>query len=192
MTGNTRRPLPSRDRQGAVARPKLRKPPDRLRTRPLQGIVAAADRVYGAALDLEFLQDYLIESRELLVKAQRDILSLETEPGNDETLASIFRAFHTLKGGAGFLDAKHVVSWAHDLENLLDKLRSHNLPVTSTRIDAILNALDVLNDMLQTLAEEEYPGPGPADLGRTIQMLSRPESESGGSLAAIASAITGR
>jgi two-component system chemotaxis sensor kinase CheA len=146
--------------------------------------------VYGAALDLEFLQDYLIESRELLVKAQRDILSLETEPGNDETLASIFRAFHTLKGGAGFLDAKHVVSWAHDLENLLDKLRSHNLPVTSTRIDAILNALDVLNDMLQTLAEEEYPGPGPADLGRTIQMLSRPESESGGSLAAIASAIT--
>jgi two-component system chemotaxis sensor kinase CheA len=141
-------------------------------------------------LDLEFLQDYLTESRELLVKAQRDILSLETDPGNDETLASIFRAFHTLKGGAGFLDAKHVVSWAHDLENLLDKLRSHRLPVTSDRIDAILNALDVLNDMLQTLSVQENPGPGPADLGRTIQMLSRQESESGGSLAAIASAIT--
>ncbi|MGA2114668.1 MAG: chemotaxis protein CheA [Bryobacteraceae bacterium] len=141
-------------------------------------------------MDLEFLQDYLTESRELLVKAQRDILSLETDPGNDETLASIFRAFHTLKGGAGFLDAKHVVSWAHDLENLLDKLRSHRLPVTSDRIDAILNALDVLNDMLQTLSVQENPGPGPADLGRTIQMLSRQESESGGSLAAIASAIT--
>jgi two-component system chemotaxis sensor kinase CheA len=141
-------------------------------------------------MDLEFLQDYLIESRELLQNAQRDILSLETDPGNGETLASIFRAFHTVKGGAGFLDAKHLVSWAHDLENLLDKLRSHNLPVTSARIDAILNGSDVLSAMFQTLAEEQEPGPGPADLGRTIKMLACTESECGGSLAAIASAMT--
>jgi two-component system chemotaxis sensor kinase CheA len=146
--------------------------------------------VYGAALELEFLQDYLIESRELLQSAQRDILSLESDPGNEETLASIFRAFHTIKGGAGFLDAKHLVSWAHDLEDLLDKLRSNTLPVTPARIDAILNAIDVLSGMFQTLAEEEEPGPGPADLGRTIKMLARTESECGGSLVAIASAIT--
>ena len=145
--------------------------------------------MYGAALDLDFLQDYLIESRELLARAQLDILTLEADPGNEEMLASIFRAFHTLKGGAGFLDAKHLVSWAHDLENLLDKLRSHNLPVTSARIDAILSALDVLSAMLQTLAQEEYPGPGPADLGRTIKMLSRSESECAESLAAIASVM---
>jgi two-component system chemotaxis sensor kinase CheA len=148
--------------------------------------------VNGDALDLEFLQDYLIESRELLAKAQRDILSLEADPGNEEMLASIFRAFHTVKGGAGFLDAKHVVSWAHDLENLLDKLRSHNLPVTSARIDAILSATDVLSAMLQTLADEEYPGAGPSELGHTIKMLAGPESQSGGSLAALASAMTGK
>ena len=76
-------------------------------------------------MELEFLQDYLVESRELLQKAQEEILRLEADPGNDEVLASIFRAFHTIKGGAGFLDATHLVSWAHDLENLLDKLRSH-------------------------------------------------------------------
>jgi len=145
--------------------------------------------VLGATLDSEFLQDYLIESRELLQAAQRDILSLEADPGNDEVLASIFRAFHTLKGGASFLDATHVVNWADDLEDLLDKLRSHNLPVTSARIDAILSGIDVLSGMLQTLGEEQEPGPGPADLGLTIKMLAGTEPERGGSLAAIASAV---
>jgi two-component system chemotaxis sensor kinase CheA len=128
--------------------------------------------VSGADLELEFLQDYLLESRELLQNAQRDILSLESDPGNEETLASIFRAFHTIKGGAGFVDARHVVGWAHDLEGLLDKLRTHRLPVTSAAIDAILSGIDVLGAMLQTLSEEQEPGPGPADLGRTIKMLA--------------------
>ncbi len=142
-------------------------------------------------MDLEFLQDYLTESRELLEKAQRDVLGLEADPGNDETLASIFRAFHTVKGGAGFLDANHLVSWAHALEDLLDKLRSHELPVTSARIDAILNGIDVLDAMFRTLAEEREPGPGPADLGRIIKTLAGAESEFGGSLSAVASAPTG-
>ena len=150
----------------------------------------AADILCGAALDLDFLQDYLIESRELLARAQRDILSLEADPGNEATLASIFRAFHTLKGGAGFLEATNVVNWAHDLETLLDKLRSHEVAVTSTHIDAILSALDVLNSMLHTLSNQGYPGPGPAELGQTIKMLSLTESECGGSLAAIASVLT--
>jgi len=143
-------------------------------------------------LELEFLQDYLIESRELLEKAQRDILSLEADPGNDETLASIFRAFHTIKGGAGFVAATHLVSWAHDLEDLLEKLRSHKLPVTSERIDGILSGVDVLSEMFQTLAEEQEPGPGPADLGRTIKMLARTEPEGPGSLAAITTTMADR
>jgi len=137
------------------------------------------------------LQDYLPEARELLQKAQQDVLSLEADPGNDEALASIFRAFHTMKGGAGFVGASHLVSWAHDLEDLLDKLRSHKLPVTSARIDAILSGSDVVSTMLQALAEERAPGPGPADLSQRIKMLAGPESDCGDSLAAIASATAG-
>ncbi len=68
-------------------------------------------------MDLEILHDYLIESKELLQRAQEDTLRLETEPGNDEAVASIFRAFHTIKGGAGFLEANHLVDWAHHLED---------------------------------------------------------------------------
>jgi two-component system chemotaxis sensor kinase CheA len=127
-------------------------------------------------MDLEILQDYLVESKELLQAAQEDTLRLETEPGNDEALASIFRAFHTIKGGAGFLEAGNLVDWAHDLEGLLDKLRSHSLPVTSVRIDGILKGIDVIEQMFQELAEEREPGPGPADLGRIIKALASAES----------------
>jgi two-component system chemotaxis sensor kinase CheA len=140
-------------------------------------------------VDLEILQDYLTESRELLENAQEAVLRLEADPGNEEVLASIFRAFHTIKGGAGFLDANHLVDWAHNLEDLLEKLRSHRLPVTSARIDAILGGIDVLGAMFRELAKEEPPGPGPADLGQTIKMLAGAESECTGQLAGIASAV---
>ena len=127
-------------------------------------------------MELEFLQDYLIEARELLQNAQAEVLRLETAPNDDGALASIFRAFHTIKGGAGFVDATHLVEWAHHLEDLLDKLRSHALPVTSARIDAILSGMDVLNTMFQELAEESEPSPGPADLSQTIKALACAEA----------------
>ncbi|MGB9148097.1 MAG: Hpt domain-containing protein [Acidobacteriaceae bacterium] len=104
-------------------------------------------------MDLEILRDYLVESKELLQGAQEDTLRLETDPGNDDLLASVFRAFHTIEGGAGFLEAAHLVAWAHDLEDLLDKLRSHALPVTSERIDAVLRAIDVISTMFAELNE---------------------------------------
>ncbi len=123
-------------------------------------------------MDLEILHDYLIESKELLQGAQEDTLGLEADPGNDQILASIFRAFHTIKGGASFLEASHLVEWAHDLEDLLDKLRSHTVPITSAAIDAILKGLDVIEQMFHQLAEHREPEPGPADLSRTIKALA--------------------
>jgi two-component system chemotaxis sensor kinase CheA len=140
-------------------------------------------------MDLEFLQEYLIESTELIQQAQEDTLRLEADPGNNETLASIFRAFHTVKGGAGFLEADQLVDWAHHLESLLDKLRSHRLPVTSARVDAILKGIDVINAMLQDLKEAKVPRPGPAELGRIIKALASAESERVAPLAQMASAV---
>lgn len=123
-------------------------------------------------MDLEILHDYLVESQELLQKAQEDTLRLESEPGDMEALASIFRAFHTIKGGAAFLEADHLVEWAHDLEDLLDKLRSHSLPVTPERIDAVLGGIDVIQGMFEELAKEQAPGPGPAEMSRRIRILA--------------------
>ena len=125
-------------------------------------------------MDSEILQDYLVEARELLEKAQAETLRLEAEADDPEVLASLFRAFHTIKGGASFLEATNLVVWAHELETLLDNLRSRVLPVTSARIDAILRGLDVIDGMLQELAREQNPAPGPADLGQVIQRLAVP------------------
>jgi len=129
------------------------------------------------ALDMEILPDYLVEAREMLEKAQEGTLLLEVEPGNGEALASVFRAVHTIKGGASFLEVGHLVEWTHDLESLLDKLRSGKLAVTSLRIDAILQGLDVMGQMLKELAQEQVPPAGPAELGSLIQSLSRQESD---------------
>ncbi len=123
-------------------------------------------------MDMEILQDYLPEAQELLQKAQEDTLRLEGDPDNDEILASLFRAFHTLKGGAGFLEAQNLVDWTHHLEDLLDKLRSHSLSLTPVMIDTILRGLDVIEGMLQELGQGEYPAPGPQDLGALIQELA--------------------
>jgi len=123
-------------------------------------------------MDSEILQDYLLEARELLEKAQAETLRLEADATDEEVLASLFRAFHTIKGGASFLEATNLVSWAHQLETLLEMLRFHVLPVTSARIDAILRGLDVVDGMLQELAQGQDPAPGPAELGRAIQLLA--------------------
>ena len=127
--------------------------------------------------DLEILHDYLIESKELLQGAQEDTLGLEADPGNDQILASIFPAFHAIKGGASFLEATHLVEWAHDLEDLLDKLRSHTLPITSARIDAILKGIDVIEQMFHELPEQKEPESGPIDLSQTIKALASLASE---------------
>ena len=127
-------------------------------------------------MDMEILPDYLVEAREMLEKAQEDTLLLEGAPGNKEALASIFRAVHTIKGGASFLKVEHLVEWAHGLENLLDKLRSGKLAATSARIDAILKGLDVIDTMLQELAQRRLPAEGPAELGNFIRMVAAEES----------------
>jgi len=126
------------------------------------------------SMDPEILQDYLPEARELLEQAQSDALALEGDPNNEAVLASLFRAFHTLKGGAGFLDAEALVDWTHHLEDLLDKMRSRTLPVTSARIDAILRGMDVIEGMLGQMSQGLLPCRGPEDLGQLIVALSDP------------------
>ena len=127
------------------------------------------------AMDNDILQEFLAESRELLADAQSQLLRLEATPEDAAVLGAIFRAFHTLKGGAGFLEAQHMVDWCHHLEDLLDKLRSHKLSADSGMIDAILRSTDVIERMLGEMAQGGDPTPGPTDLGALIQAYARGE-----------------
>lgn len=127
------------------------------------------------AMDNDILQEFIAESRELLADAQAQLLRLEATPTDTGVLGAIFRAFHTLKGGAGFLEAQHMVEWCHHLEDLLDKLRAHQLTANSGMIDAILRSTDVIERMLDEMAQGENPQPGPAELGALVQACARGE-----------------
>lgn len=139
-------------------------------------------------MDQDILQDYLPEARELLEQAQADALRLESAPDDPELLASLFRAFHTLKGGAGFLEAEHLVDWTHHLEDLLDKLRSGSLRANAEIIDAILQGMDVIQGMLEELFQNQNPQPGPSSLGDKIRRLAASEPLAGSEPLAVESA----
>lgn len=127
-------------------------------------------------MDNDILLEFLAESRELLSQAQDQLLRLESQPDDSDALSAIFRAFHTLKGGAGFLEAQNMVDWCHHLEDLFDKMRSGKLRATAPMIDAILRATDVITAMLDDMARGENPPPGPAALGADIQAFARGET----------------
>ncbi len=127
------------------------------------------------AMDNDILQEFIAESRELLADAQAQLLRLEATPTDTGVLSAIFRAFHTLKGGAGFLEAQHMVEWCHHLEDLLDKLRAHQWTADSGMIDAILRSTDVIGRMLDEMAQGENPQTGPAELGALVQAYARGE-----------------
>ncbi len=127
-------------------------------------------------MDNDILLEFLAESRELLSQAQDQLLRLESTPDDPDVLSAIFRAFHTLKGGAGFLEAQHMVDWCHHLEDLFDKMRGGKLRANAPMIDAILRATDVITSMLDDMARGENPPAGPADLGRAIQAYARGDS----------------
>ena len=120
-------------------------------------------------MDNDILQEFLAESRELLSDAQTQLLRLEAAPDDGAVLGAIFRAFHTLKGGAGFLEAAHMVEWCHHLEDLLDKLRAGRLQADGGMIDAILRSTDVIERMLAEMSQGENPAPGPQELGALVQ-----------------------
>jgi two-component system chemotaxis sensor kinase CheA len=91
-----------------------------------------------------FLREFHSESLELLQSVEQGALVLEENPADSATINSIFRAFHTFKGGAGFLKLEAVRNLAHELESLLDAVRRSELLITSEIIELILSGADVL------------------------------------------------
>ena len=92
----------------------------------------------------QFYEVFFDESEELLAEAERLLLQLDIENPDAEDLNAIFRAAHSIKGGAatfGFMDMAEIT---HVLENLLDKIRKHEMVLTSDHVDAFLAAKDVL------------------------------------------------
>jgi len=101
------------------------------------------------AEDSELLREFHGEAQELLQNIEQGVLVLEENPGNADTINSIFRAFHTLKGGAGLLHLDTLRELAHDLESLLDAARRSELSITSEVIELILAGGDTLKQFIR-------------------------------------------
>ncbi len=103
--------------------------------------------------DPELLQDFVTEAMEHLENADMNLLILETEPSNEEALHAVFRAFHTIKGVAGFLALREIQALAHEAENLLDKARKHEVPLVEFAMDLTFDAVDMLKKMIVFVKE---------------------------------------
>ena len=105
----------------------------------------------------ELLQDFLMEAGELLSQVDNKLVELEKRPNDRELLHDIFRGFHTIKGGAGFLNAENLVALCHRTENLFDKLRNGELSLSPGLMDIIMAATGVVREMFDELAQTVQP-----------------------------------
>lgn len=99
----------------------------------------------------DLLQDFLVEAGDLLSSVDNKLVDLEQNPRDHRLLNDIFRGFHTIKGGAGFLAATELVTLCHHTENLFDLLRNDKLQVTPEIMDVILDATSTVRDMFHDL-----------------------------------------
>src|SRR5450830_968628 len=118
-------------------------------------------------MDDEMLKDFVVEALDLATNVEEHLLTLERHPDDLEILNAVFRAFHTIKGGAGFVNLPAMVSACHLTENLFDALRTGKAPVTPLAIEAALQASGFVADQLTELAN----GADPASLASMPQDL---------------------
>jgi two-component system chemotaxis sensor kinase CheA len=120
----------------------------------------------------EMLKDFVVEALDLATNVEEHLLRLERDPDNKETLNAVFRSFHTIKGGAGFMGLPALVAACHLTENLFDALRTGAASVTPGAIEASLQAsgfvADQLNELNNGTAPEQLASM-PDDLERMLK-----------------------
>lgn len=110
-------------------------------------------------LDDEILQDFLVEAGEILELLSEQLVEMENNPDDIELLNAVFRGFHTVKGGAGFLNLTAMVAIAHNTEDLFNHLRQGDLQINAGLMDAVLQSLDVINRMFDDVKAGNEPEP---------------------------------
>ncbi len=110
----------------------------------------------------DLLQDFLQEAGDLLSDVDNKLVDLERNPDDHRLLNDIFRGFHTIKGGAGFLNAGELVALCHLTENLFDKLRNAEMTLTPGLLDTIMAATQSVRNMFGEIAQERQPAPAAA------------------------------
>lgn len=119
----------------------------------------------------ENINDFLCEAREHIAGAEDAVLSLEQDFTNAELINTVFRAFHTIKGVAGFMHLQPIVELAHNAEFLLDEARTGRITLNSAYLDMILNSCDFIAQLIAVLEGAAAPTRG--QLAELIDRLKR-------------------
>jgi two-component system chemotaxis sensor kinase CheA len=103
--------------------------------------------------DPSLMGDFVVEANEHLENADVQLLTLETDPHDKDAINAVFRAFHTIKGVAGFLGLDQVQAVSHEAENLLDRARKNELDLVAENIDVVFDTVDVLKSLVRRLSD---------------------------------------
>ena len=128
------------------------------------------------AIDLndDILQDFLVEAGEILEQLSEQLVELERSPGDQDLLNAVFRGFHTVKGGAGFLNLFALVEVCHRAEDVFNLLRQGERQVDAQLMDVVLTVLDVVNAMMDSVRAGEEPEPAEPALLKALEDLMVP------------------
>ncbi len=127
--------------------------------------------------DDEILQDFLLEAGEILELLNEQLVDLEQSPDDPELLNAVFRGFHTIKGGAGFLSIDNLVEVCHRAEDVFNVLRQGQRGVDATLMDAVLQVLDVVNEMFDLVRGGVNPEPTDRELIARLEALAVPADD---------------
>ncbi len=125
-------------------------------------------------LDDEILQDFLVEAGEILDSLGEQLVELEQSPGDLDLLNSIFRGFHTIKGGAGFLAISALVDVCHNAEDVFNVLRQGDRQVTPDLMDVILQVVDIVNEMFGQVRSGDTPKSADQGLLKRLKAYAGP------------------
>ena len=122
-----------------------------------------------SAIPNDIAADFLIEAREILDQLGEQMVALEHAPTDRDALNAVFRGFHTIKGGAGFLDFGPMVEICHAVEDRLNVARDGTVPMDADAFDGAQQSLDLLVDMLAAVSNNEEPEHAPAALLKSLR-----------------------
>ncbi len=106
----------------------------------------------------QYLEIFLDETNERLQSLSEQLMILENEPENEDTINEIFRAAHSLKGMAGTMGYKRMQALTHDMENVFSEIRNGKMKVTSQLVDVLFQTLDALEEYKNTIQETQDEG----------------------------------
>lgn len=124
--------------------------------------------------DDEILQDFLVEAGEILEQLGAQLVELEQRPSDFDLLNAVFRGFHTIKGGAGFLNITALVEVCHRAEDVFNTLRQGQRRVDAILMDAVLKVLDVVNAMFNRVRAGQEPDHADPALLHQLTLLTQP------------------